>query len=79
MNANEDLHRGETRYKSVTVDEVDKDDDLVRTSNLPRHPGDIEEQDASIRRGPLTFDPSPPLDEDEDAPLAAADDQADLM
>jgi hypothetical protein len=34
---------------------------------------------ASIWRGPLTFDPSPPLDEDEDAPLAAADVQAELM
>ena len=29
--------------------------------------------------GPLTFDPSPPLAKDEDAPLAAADDQAELM
>ena len=77
--AEEDLHRGATRKKSVTVDEVDEDDDTVRTSNLPLPPEDIEEPDTSIRKGPLTFDPSPPLDEDEDAPLAAADDQAELM
>jgi hypothetical protein len=35
--------------------------------------------DATICQGPLTFDPSPPLAEDKDAPLAAADDQAELM
>ncbi len=77
--AKENLHCGATRKKSISVDEVDEDDDTVRTSNLPLPPEDIEEPDASIRRGPLTFDPSLPLDEDEDAPLAAADNQAELM
>jgi hypothetical protein len=77
--AEEDLHRGATRKKSVTVDEVDDDDDTVRTSNLPPPLEDIEEPHASIRQGPLTFDPLPPLDEDEDAPIAAADNQAELM
>ena len=33
----------------------------------------------AIRRGPLTFDPSPPTEEGEDIHLAAADDQAELM
>ncbi len=58
---------------------TNKDDDTVCTSNLPLHPEDIEEPDAFIWQGPLTFDPLPPLDEDEDAPLAAANDQAELM
>ncbi len=35
--------------------------------------------DESIHRGPLIFDPSPPIAKDEDVPLAAADDQAELM
>jgi hypothetical protein len=77
--AEEDIHRGATRKKSIAVDEVDKEDDTVCTSNLPLPPEDIEEPDASIWRGPLTFDPLPPLDEDEDAPLAAANNQAELM
>jgi hypothetical protein len=77
--AEEDLHCGATRKKSLEVDEVDEDDDTVRTSNLPLPSEDIEEPDASIRRGPLTFDPSPPLDEDENAQLADADDKAELM
>ena len=32
-----------------------------------------------MQRRPLTFDPLPPLDADEYAPLAAADNQAELM
>jgi hypothetical protein len=35
--------------------------------------------DESIFHGPLIFDPSPPIAEDEDVPLAAADGQAELM
>ncbi len=35
--------------------------------------------DESICRGPLIFDPLPPIAEYEDVPLAAADDQAELM
>ncbi len=77
--AKEDLHRGATRKESIAVDEVDEDNDTVHTSNLPLPPEDIEEPGASIRRGPLTFNPLSPLDEDEDAPLAAANDQAELM
>ena len=33
----------------------------------------------AIRRGPLTFDPSPPMEEGGDIHLAAADNQAKLM
>ncbi len=33
----------------------------------------------AIRRGPLTFDPSPSSEEGEDIHLATADDQAELM
>jgi hypothetical protein len=58
---------------------VDKDDNKVFTLNLPPPPEDPEEPDAFIRQGLLTFDPSPPLAEDEDAPLAAANNQAELM
>jgi hypothetical protein len=35
--------------------------------------------DESICREPLIFDPLPPIALDEDVPLAAADDQAELM
>jgi hypothetical protein len=78
--AKEDLHHGATKKKSLEVDEVEKDDNTVCTSNLPLPPEDPEDEpDAFIQRGPLTFDPSPPLAEDEDAPLAAANNQAELM
>jgi hypothetical protein len=75
----EDLHCGATKKKSLEVDEVDEDNDTVCTSNLPPPPEDPEEPDAFIQRGPLNFDPLPPLAEDEDAPLTAADNQAELM
>ncbi len=32
--AKEDLHRGATRKKSISVDEVDEDNDTVHTSNF---------------------------------------------
>jgi hypothetical protein len=61
------------------------DDKTIRTSNvtgdlpppIPDEP--YEPSDRSERRGTLTFDPSPPLEADEEVPLAAADDQAELM
>ncbi len=58
---------------------MDEEDNTVCTLNLPPPPEDPEEPDAFIQRGPLTFNPLPPLAEDEDAPLAAADNQAKLM
>ena len=65
--------------KKMSVDEgVESDDETVKTSNLPAPPDDVLPSKA-IRRGPLTFDPSPPQEEGEDIHLAAADDQAELM
>jgi hypothetical protein len=58
---------------------VREDDDIVRTSNktrdlpAPTSPSDTE------RRGALTFDPSPPAEDEDDPTLAAPDDQAELM
>jgi hypothetical protein len=51
--------------------EVREDDKTIQTANSA--------PDGTICQGPLTFDPSPPLAKDEDAPLAAANDQAELM
>jgi hypothetical protein len=39
----------------------------------------FEASEHAERRGPLTFDPSPPAAEEDDSTLAAADDQAELM
>ena len=65
--------------KNMSVNEgVDSDDDTVKTSNLPAPPDD-EPPSQSIWHGPLTFDPSPPMEEGEDLHLAAADNQAELM
>jgi hypothetical protein len=65
--------------KEVTVNEgVKSDDETVKTLNLPPPPDD-EPPSEAIRRGPLTFDPSPPPEEGEDVHLATADDQAELM
>ena len=61
------------------------DDKTIRTSNVtvnsppPTPDGPYEPSKQSERRGTLTFDPSPPLAADEEVPLAAADDQAELM
>jgi hypothetical protein len=72
--AEEDSHCG--NRKSLINDKVNEDDETIRTSNLPDKTATPDE---SIRRGPLIFDPLPPIAEDEDVPLAAADDQAELM
>jgi hypothetical protein len=49
--------------KEVSVAEgVESDDEMVKTSNLPAPPNDKPPSEA-IRRGPLTFDPSPPTEE----------------
>jgi hypothetical protein len=55
---------------------VNKDDETICTSNVPDKNAALDE---SICHGPLIFDPSPTIAEDEDVPLAAADDQAELM
>jgi hypothetical protein len=65
--------------KEVSVNEgVESDDKTVKTSNLPIPPND-EPPSEAIRRGPLTFDPSPPQEEGEDVHLATANDEAELM
>jgi hypothetical protein len=65
--------------KEVSVGEgVSEDDETIKTSNLPPPPAD-ESPSEAIRRGPLTFDPSSPQEEDEDAQLAAANNQTKLM
>jgi hypothetical protein len=60
---------------------VREDDDTIRTSNRS---GDLpspsyEPSEQAERRGPLTFDPSPPAMNEDDAYLAAVNDQAELM
>jgi hypothetical protein len=46
--AEEDLHCGATKKKSLEVDEVDKGNNTVCTSNLPPPPEDPDEPDAFI-------------------------------
>ncbi len=65
--------------KDMSVDEgVNPDNKTVKTSNLPLPPQG-EEPSETIRQAPLTFDPSPPLEEGEDIQLAAANNEAELM
>jgi hypothetical protein len=73
--AKEDLHQG----KKKSINEVDKDDDTVHTSNLPPPPVEEDPSDESIQQGLLTFDPNLPQAKEEGSPLAAADNQAELM
>ncbi len=73
--AKEDLHQG----KKKSVDAVNEDDNTVCTSNLPFPPVEEAPSDESIRQVSLTFDPNPPEAKEEDSPLSAADDQAELM
>ncbi len=72
--AEEDFHCGNRKW--LINDKVNEDDKTIRTSNVPDKTATPDE---SICHGPLIFDPSSPIAEDEDAPLAAADDQAKLM
>jgi len=65
--------------KEVSITEgVESDGEMVKTWNLPAPPDD-DPPSKAIRRGLLTFDPSPPMEEGEDVHLAAADNQAELM
>jgi hypothetical protein len=49
-------------------------------SNVPDPSEELTAPDKSIRHGPLlTFNPLPPIAEDGDSPLVAADNQAKLM
>jgi hypothetical protein len=75
--AEEAFHRG--NRKRLIDNKVNKDDETIRTSNVLDPPDEAATPDKSICCGPLIFDPSPPIDMDEDVTLAAADDQAELM
>jgi hypothetical protein len=70
--AKEDFHCG--NKKRFINDEVNKDNKTIHMSNLPDSPDKTATPDKSICRGPLTFDPSPLITEDEDSPLTAVDD-----
>ncbi len=65
-------------YKKQVDEGADSDDNTVKASNLLAPPNE-EPPSQAVRRGPLTFDPSPPAEEGEDVHLAAADNQAELM
>jgi hypothetical protein len=75
--AEEDFNCG--NRKLLIDNKVNKDDETICTSNVPDPPDEMAAPDKSICRGPLIFDPSPPIAADEDILLAAADDQAELM
>jgi hypothetical protein len=65
--------------KEVSVDDgVSEDNKTIKTSNLPPPPVDKNPSKA-ICHGPLTFDPSPPQEEDENTQLAATNNQTKLM
>ena len=75
--ADENIHL--RNFNNAT--KVREDDDTVQTSNKTSDspPPSYEPSDQAERRGPLTFDPTPPVAENDDPPLYAADDQAELM
>ncbi len=75
--AEEDFHCG--NRKRLVDNKVNEDDETICTSNVPNSPDKMAAPDESICRGPLIFDPSPPIAADEDVPFAAADGQAELM
>ncbi len=65
--------------KEVSADEgISEDDKTIKRSILPPPPVD-ENPSKAIRRGSLTFDPSPPQEGGEDTQLAAAIDHTKLM
>jgi hypothetical protein len=75
--AEKDFHHGNRKW-SIN-NKVNKDDETICTSNVPDPPDKTAAPDESICHGPLIFDPSPPIAADEDVPLAAADNQAELI
>jgi hypothetical protein len=65
--------------KEVSVNEgVSEDNEMIKTSNFPSPPAD-ESPSEVIRRGPLTFNPSPHQEEGEDTQKATAANQTKLM
>jgi hypothetical protein len=63
-----------------SVDEgVTEDDETIQMANLPPLPVDDEPHPGTTHHGTITFDPSPPLKEDKEFQLVAANNQAKLM
>jgi hypothetical protein len=58
---------------------VTEDDETDQTANLPPPPANDKPHPGVACCGALTFDPSPPLKEDEEFQLTAANNQAELM
>jgi hypothetical protein len=75
--AEEDFHHGNRKW--LTENKVNKDNEMIRSLNVPDPPDKTAAPDESIRCRPLTFDPSPPIAVDEDVTFAAADEQTKLM
>ncbi len=68
------------KQKRMLVDKgVTLDYETVQISNLPSTPANVEPHPGTACQGVLTFDPSPPFEEDKEFQLAAANDQAELM
>ncbi len=64
--------------KEMSVNEgVGEGNETIKTSNVPSTPTEEPPAEA-ICRGPLTFDPTPHQEEDEDTTLAAANNQVEL-
>ena len=76
--AEENIHLRHKHYPDAA--KVREDDDTVCTSNRSTDlPAPYVPSKLAERRGPLTFDPTPPAEDDDDPSLAAADDLAELM
>jgi hypothetical protein len=66
--------------KPVSKGVVGKDEDTMKTSNVSSPSKEpMEEPNTSTRKGPLMFNPSPPIEEDEEFQLATTNNQAKLM
>ncbi len=67
--------------KSASEGAIDHDDKMIKTSNKSSSDegGAEEESNTSTRMNALTFDPTLPLEEDEESYLTATNDQAKLM
>jgi hypothetical protein len=67
--------------KQKSAEVIQHDNKTVKTSNvtLPSEGAAEEEPDTSTCMGALTFNPSPPLEEDKEFQLTAADNQAGPM
>jgi hypothetical protein len=62
--AEEDFHRGSR--KRLIDDKVNKDNKIICTSSLPDPSDKMAAPYKSVHRGPLIFDPLPPIAADED-------------